>query len=75
MALSYNEKIVSTAQRNRGITSNHKEDLYYLNHFQSQSTKDKLKKHYNVCKNHDCCYGEMPNEENKILKYNMEKRP
>ena len=31
------------------------------------STKDK---HYNVCKNHDYCYVEMPKEGNKILKYN-----
>ena len=25
---------------------------------------------YNVSKNHDYCYLEIPNEENKILKYN-----
>ena len=32
--------------------------------------KKKLKKHYNVCKNHDNFYVEMSNEDNKILKYN-----
>ena len=32
--------------------------------------KKKLKKHENVCKNHDYCYTEMPKEDNKILKYN-----
>ena len=54
----------------RGITSNHKQDFYCLNCFHSYSTKDKLKKHYNVCKNHDYCYVEMPKEDNKILKQN-----
>ena len=54
----------------RGITSNHEEDFYCLNCFHSYSTKDKLKKHYNVCKNHDYCHVEMPNEENRILKHN-----
>ena len=27
-------------------------------------------KHYKVCKNYDYCYVEMPEEDNKILKYN-----
>ena len=30
----------------------------------------KLKKHKNVCENHDYCYVEIPEEDNKILKYN-----
>ena len=30
----------------------------------------KHKEHENVCRNHDYCYLEMPNENNKILKYN-----
>ena len=54
----------------RWITSNHKEDFYCLYCFHSYSTKGKLKKHYNVCKNLDYCYVEMPKEDNKILKYN-----
>ena len=54
----------------RGITSNHKGDFYCLNCFHSYRTENKLKKHYNVCKNHDYCYVEMPEEDNKILKYN-----
>ena len=33
-------------------------------------TKIKLKKHENVCENHDYCYVEMPRKDNKILKYN-----
>ena len=54
----------------RGITSNHKGDLYCLNCLHSYRTENKLKKHHNVCKNHDYCYSEMPKETNKILKYN-----
>ena len=55
----------------RGITSNHKEDFYCLNCFHSYSTANELKKHKNVCENHDYCYVEMPEEDNKILKYNQ----
>ena len=29
--------------------------------------------HYNVYKNHDYCYVEMPKKDNKILKYNTGK--
>ena len=54
----------------REITSNHKESFYCLNCFPSYSTKNKLKKHEKVCNDHDYCYVEMPNEYNKILKYN-----
>ena len=51
------------------ITSKHEEDFYCLNCFHSYITESKLKKHYNVCKNHDCYYVEMP-EDDKTLKYN-----
>ena len=54
----------------RGTTSNHDGDFYCLNYFYSHGTKNKLKKHYNVCKNHDYCYVEMSEEDRKILKYN-----
>ena len=54
----------------REITSNHKESFYCLNCFPSYSTKNKLKKHEKVCNDHDYCYVEIPNEYNKILKYN-----
>ena len=57
----------------RGITSNQKEDFYCLNCFHSYSTKNKLKKHEKVCNDHDY-YVEMPNEDNKILKYNHEEK-
>ena len=54
----------------RGVTSKHVGDFYCLNCFHSNSTKDKLKKHENVCKKHDYCFVEMPKEHNKVLKYN-----
>ena len=38
--------------------------------FHSFRTKNKLKKHKNVCEHHDYCYAEMPKEDNRILKYN-----
>ena len=37
----------------RGITSNNNGDLYCLNCFHSYSTKEELKKHKNVCENHE----------------------
>ena len=54
----------------RGITSNNVGDFYCLNCFHSYSTENKLKKHEKVCNDHDDCYVDMPNEDNKILKYN-----
>ena len=54
----------------RGITLNHAADFYCLNCFHSYSTEKKLKKHEKVGNDHDYCYVEMPNEHNKILKYN-----
>ena len=53
----------------RGITSKNGGDFHCLNCFRSYSTKNKLKKHKSVCENHDYCYVEMPEEDNKILKY------
>ena len=54
----------------REITSNHDGDFYCLNCFHSYSTEKKVKKHKRVCHDHDYCYVEMPNEYNKIVKYN-----
>ena len=54
----------------REITGNNHGDFYCLNCFQSYTTENKLKKHKNVCENHDYCYVEIPEEDNKILKYN-----
>ena len=55
----------------RGIASNHNEDFYCLNSFHSYSTKNKLKQHESVSNDHDSCYVQMPNEGNKLLKYNQ----
>ena len=43
-------------------------DFYCLICFYSYSTENKLKKPYNVCKNNDYCYIEMPKEDNKNIK-------
>ena len=54
----------------RGIISNNNGDFYCLNYFHAFTTKDKLKKHKKVCKNHGYYCVEMLEEDNKILKYN-----
>ena len=58
----------------RGITSNHDGDFHCLNCFHSYTTEKKLEKHEKICKDHDFCHVIMPNEKNKILKYNPEKK-
>ena len=50
----------------RRITGNNNGDFYCLNCFRSYTTKNKLEKHKNVCEDHDYCYVEMPEEDNKI---------
>ena len=50
----------------RGITSNNSGNFYCINCFHLFRTKNKLKKHKNVCKNHDYCYIEMSKEYNKL---------
>ena len=52
------------------VTSKHDADFYCLNCLHSFRRENKLKKHKNVCENHDYCNVEMPEEDNKILKYN-----
>ena len=54
----------------RWITSNHNGNFYCVGSFHSYSRENKLKKHERVCNDHHYCYVEMPNEGNKILKYN-----
>ena len=53
-----------------GISSNHKEGFYCLNCFNSYTSKNKLKEHEEICNNHDSYRIEMPNQVEKILKYN-----
>ena len=54
----------------RGITSNRDGDFYCLNCFHSYTTEKNLKKHQRIRKDHDFCHVKMPDENNKILKYN-----
>ena len=63
--------VKSLSRLSREITGNNHEDFYCLNCFQSYTTENNLKKHKKVCENHDYCYVEMPEEHNKILKYNQ----
>ena len=58
-----------------GITSKHYADFYCLNCFHSCRTENKFEKHKNVCEEHNYCYVEMPNEDNKILEYNHREKP
>ena len=55
----------------RGVTGNNIGDFYCLNCFHEYRTKNKLEKHKKICENHDYCHVEMPNEDNKIIKYNQ----
>ena len=57
-----------------GIASNFNGDFYCLNCFRAYTTKNKLERRKKVCENHDYCCLEMPNEDNKILKYNHGKK-
>ena len=53
-----------------GISSNHKEDFYCLNCFNSYTSKNKLKEHEEICNNNDSCRIDMPSWAEKTLKYN-----
>ena len=52
------------------VSSNRKEDFYYLNCFNSYTTKNKLKEHQEICNNHDSCGIEMTEWVNQKLKHN-----
>ena len=54
----------------RGVTGNNNGDFYCLNCFLLCTKENKLKNHKILCENHDYCYVKMPEEDNKILKYN-----
>ena len=58
----------------RGRAGNNNGDVYCLNLFCLYRTENKLKKHKKVCENHDYYYVEMPENDNKILKYNQRER-
>ena len=54
----------------RGVTGSNHGDFYCLNCFHAYTTENKLESHKKICENHHYCCVEMPNEDNKILKYN-----
>ena len=59
----------------RGVTGNNNGGFYCLNCFHAYRTENKLEKHKKICENHDYCHVEMPNEDNKIIKYNQGEKP
>ena len=54
----------------RGVTANYNGDFYYLNCLDSFQTENALKIHERLCDKNDYCHVEMPNKNNKTLKYN-----
>ena len=54
-----------------GISSNHKEDFYCLNCFNSYTTKNKLKEYEQICNDNDSCCIDMSSWTEKTLKYNL----
>ena len=50
--------------------SNHEEDVYCLNCFNSYTIKNKLKEHEEICNNNDSCRIDLPSLTKKTLKYN-----
>ena len=53
-----------------GVTGNNNGDFYCLICSHAYRTKNKLETHKKICENHDHCHVELPNEDNKIIKYN-----
>ena len=51
-------------------SSNHDGGFYWLNCFNSYTTKNKLKEHEEICNNQVSCHIELPKWVEKILKYN-----
>ena len=62
--------VKSSSSLFRGITSNHNGNFYCLNCFHSYNKKNRLEKHERICNKNDYCYVKMPDENNKMLKYN-----
>ena len=58
----------------RGVTGNNNGDFYCLNCFHTYTTKNKLESRKKICENHNYCHVEMPNEDNKIIKYNQREK-
>ena len=65
-----NRLVKSLSRLLREKTSNHHEDFYCLNCFNSYSTENRLKEHEELCNKHDSCRIKMPRRVEKILKYN-----
>ena len=53
-----------------GTKAKHNGHFSCLNYFYLYRTENKIKKHYNICKNDNYYYVEMPKEDSEISKYN-----
>ena len=69
-ANGFNRPIRSLSRSFRAITANNNGDFYCLGCLRSFGTDNALERHESLCDNNDYCYGEMPTEDNKTLKYN-----
>ena len=69
-----NLPVKSLSKLLRGKSSNDHGDFYCLNCFNSNSTKNRLKEHEELCNKNDSCHIEMPKWAEKILKYNLRKK-
>ena len=58
----------------QGKSSNHYKDSYWLNCFNSYTSKNKLKEHEEIRNNYHSCRAEMPKWVEKISKYNPEQK-
>ena len=58
----------------RGITSNHNGEFSCLNFLHSFRTKNKRKKHENICKNHEFCNLKMTDAKKNILESKLGKK-
>ena len=56
------------------ITSKHNGDFYCLNCLHSFTAENKLKNHKNVFENHEYCYIDMSEKNDKVMKYNHGKK-
>ena len=71
MALSCCKKLPALL---RGIISNNNGNFIVSIGFILLKRKNVLKKHENVCKDHDYCHVERPDKDNNILKYNSREK-
>ena len=66
---SCNRSVKGLSRLLREKSSNHVEDFYCLNYFNSYSTENRLKEHEEICNKNNSCGKIMPKWVERILKY------